>query len=83
MKKILLKVLIWLCGLLLIGGPVAIVLMGNIDGIMTQRFLVIDWEGAAIHACFTLLFLLPAIIFIRRSSRSILGWSINQFTICK
>lgn len=62
MKKNLLKVLIWLCGLLLIGGPVAIVLMGNIDGIMTQRFLVIDWEGAAIHACFTLLFLLPAII---------------------
>ena len=62
MKKILLKILIWLGSLLLIGGPVAIVLLGNIDGIMAQRYFAIDWGVFPIYALFTVLFLLPAII---------------------
>lgn len=62
MKKILLKILIWLSVLLLIGGPVAIVLLGNLDGIMAQRFFAIEWEVLPIYALFTVLFLLPAII---------------------
>lgn len=62
MKKHLVKILTWLCGLLLIGGPVAIVVIGTVNGIADQRFFAVDWEFLPIYALFMLLFLLPAIL---------------------
>lgn len=62
MKKVLTKILTWLCGLLFIGGPAVILLLGTIDGIADQRFFAVDWELLPLHILFTGLFLLPAII---------------------
>lgn len=62
MKKILQKIPIWLCALLFIGGPVAIVIWGSTTSIADQRFFAVDWEILPLHVLFTGLFLLPAII---------------------
>lgn len=62
MKSVLTKILTWLGGLLLVGSPAVILLLGTIDGIADQRFFAVDWELLPLHILFTGLFLLPAII---------------------
>lgn len=62
MKKVLSNIAAWLGGLLFVGGPAVIVLLGTIDGIADQRFFAVDWEILPTHLLFMGLFLLPAII---------------------
>lgn len=62
MKKALSRIAAWLGGLLFIGGPVAIAVIGTVDGVADQRFFAVDWEFLPVYALFMLLFLLPAIL---------------------